>query len=94
MYRINADLILNSRAFYNPMKERQIDLRGIVSRLDYFAVSSTRGMQIKKMINVFALDIYFDFDVSVFHIPPFPYLRFLNCCRNESAFLHYQTCSL
>ena len=51
MYRINADLILNSRAFYNPMKERQIDLRGIVSRLDYFAVSSTRGMQIKKMIN-------------------------------------------
>ena len=33
MYRINADLILNSRAFYNPMKERQIDLRGMF-RLD------------------------------------------------------------
>ena len=27
--RITADLILQSRAFYNPLKERELDLRGL-----------------------------------------------------------------
>lgn len=57
--RITADLIVNSRAFYNPMKERQLDLRGykliVIENLgameDQFDTLDLSDNEIKKMDN-------------------------------------------
>lgn len=59
MLRITADLIVNSRAFYNPMKERQIDLRGnrvlVIENLgameDQFDVLDLSDNEVKKLSN-------------------------------------------
>lgn len=57
--RITADLIVNSRAFYNPLKERQLDLRGykliVIENLgameDQFDTLDLSDNEIKKLDN-------------------------------------------
>jgi U2 small nuclear ribonucleoprotein A' len=59
MQRITADLIQNSRAFYNPLKERQLDLRGykllVIENLgameDQFDTLDLSDNEIKKLDN-------------------------------------------
>lgn len=59
MQRLSADLIVNSRAFYNPLKERQLDLRGykliVIENLgamqDQFDTLDLSDNEIKKMDN-------------------------------------------
>ncbi len=59
MQRITADLIHNSRAFYNPLKERQLDLRGhkliVIENLgameDQFDTLDLSDNEIKKLDN-------------------------------------------
>lgn len=59
MQRITADLIHNSRAFYNPLKERQLDLRGykliVIENLgameDQFDTLDISDNEIKKFDN-------------------------------------------
>jgi len=59
MQRISADLIHNSRAFYNPLKERQLDMRGykliVIENLgameDQFDTLDLSDNEIKKVDN-------------------------------------------
>ena len=59
MQRITADLIRNSRAFYNPLKERQLDMRGhkliVIENLgameDQFDTLDLSDNEIKKLDN-------------------------------------------
>ena len=59
MQRLTADLIHNSRAFYNPLKERQLDLRGykliVIENLgateDQFDTLDMSDNEIKKLDN-------------------------------------------
>ena len=59
MQRLSADLIRNSRAFYNPLQERQLDLRGhkliVIENLgameDQFDTLDLSDNEIKKLDN-------------------------------------------
>lgn len=86
MVKLTAELIQNSMQYINPVKDRELDLRGKInpnSRVPIWHITSFLGYKIPEIENLGATGDQFDtIDFSendIRKLDGFPYLKRLKC---------------